>query len=315
MPDCIAAVEQAFIDHADNETIPPDVLGVHVSGGGFHIKTAGFTSSASRSGRFVAKINANFPANPGTRGLPTVQGILALFDATDGRIIAVMDSIEITSLRTAAATAVAAKHLAPNPKVVTIVGCGEQSRYQLRALACVRSIEAIEAVDLDAERVKRFADDIRRELGIDVKTLTGVEQASRDTNIWITCTTARRWMLGREHVRPGAFVAAVGADNPEKQEIEPQLLAENVVIVDILEQCATIGDLHHALSDGAMCRSDVRADLAGVVSGRSLGRSSADEIIIFDSTGTALEDIAAASLVYDRAVAAGAGSNVDLGSS
>lgn len=300
---CIDAVERAFDDHASGGTIGPAVLGVHVHGGGFHVKAAGL-SSASRVPVFAAKINANFPANPATHQLPTIQGVLALFDATNGRVLALMDSIEITSLRTAAATGLAAKHLAPTIADVVICGCGEQSRHQLRALACVRALQRVRAFDVDAPRAVRFANDIQRELGVDARAIDDLT-AARDATIWITCTPSRRWILGREHVAPGAFVAAVGADNPGKQEIEPELLAANVVIADVLDQSAAIGDLHHAIDAGIMRREDVRGELADIVSGRVRGRRSNDEIIIFDSTGTALEDVAAAAVVYDHAIARG----------
>lgn len=303
MPACIAAVERAFVNHAQGGTVGPAVLGVHVDGGGFHVKAAGLVSPG-RSPIFATKINANFPDNPAKRGLPTIQGVLGLFDAANGRVLALMDSIEITSLRTAAATAVAAKHLAPALADVVICGCGEQSRHQLRALACVRSVRRVRAFDTDAQRATRFAADMQRELGVDATVIDDLASA-RDATIWITCTTSRRWFLGRQHVASGSFVAAVGADNPEKQEIEPELLATNVVIADVLEQSATIGDLHHAIAAGLMSREGVRAELSEVVSGRVRGRQSDHEIVIFDSTGTALQDVAAAAVVYDHAIARG----------
>ena len=313
MPECIAAVEAAFRRHAHGETIPPGVLGTHVHGGGFHVKAAGILGAGDERPLFAAKINANFPANPDQRGLPTIQGVLALFDAANGRVLALMDSIEVTSLRTAAATAVAAKYLAPNRAVVTICGCGEQSRHQLRALACVRSIERVMAFDTSAERASQFARDMTRELAVDVRGVDELDAATTETTIWITCTPARRWFLGRAHVARGAFVAAVGADNPEKQEIEPELLASSAVVADVLEQCATIGDVHHAIAAGVMRREDVRAELADVVAGRALVRHSADEIVVFDSTGTALQDVAAAAAVYSRALETNDTLIVDLG--
>jgi ornithine cyclodeaminase/alanine dehydrogenase-like protein (mu-crystallin family) len=311
MSDCITAVEEAFIAHASGHTIPPGVLGAHVQSGGFHVKTAGL-ATPSRTPRFAAKINANFPGNRSASGLPTIQGILALFNADDGRVLALMDSIEITSLRTAAATAVAAKHLAPTGGPVTIIGCGEQSRYQLRALACVRAVEHVTAIDVDESQANRFAVSAKQEHKLKVDVRATVADAPRATKTWITCTSSHDWFLGRAHVAPGSFVAAVGADNPEKHEIEPELLAESAVVADILEQCATIGDLHHALTAGVMRREDVRAELSDVVSGRKRGRHSEDEIVVFDSTGTALQDVAAASLVYERAVATGTGLVVEL---
>jgi alanine dehydrogenase len=152
MPDCIDAVERAFLRHARGETIPPGVLGAHVEGGGFHVKSAGLLDPAEGRPVFAAKVNANFPGNPDRTGLPTIQGVIALFDAANGRLLALLDSIEITSLRTAAENAVAAKYLAPDPAIVTICGCGAQSRSQLRALACVRTITRILALDPSADR-------------------------------------------------------------------------------------------------------------------------------------------------------------------
>jgi alanine dehydrogenase len=313
LPDCIGAVERAFARQARGETIPSGVLGTHVAGGGFHVKSAGLSHAVNGRPAFAAKVNANFPGNPDRHGLPTIQGVIALFDAADGRVLALLDSIEITSLRTAAATAVAAKYLARDNAIVTICGCGGQSRDQLRALTCVRSVRRVMAYDVDAARARRFAEDMRGELGLEVEVLPGLAEAARETGIWVTCTPARRWFLGRAHVSAGAFVAAVGADNPEKQEIEPELLASSAVVVDLLEQSATMGDLHHAIHTGLMRREDVRAELADVVAGEKAGRVSPEEIVVFDSTGTALQDVAAAALVYEGARANGVGLTVRLG--
>jgi alanine dehydrogenase len=310
--DCIEAVEGAFLRHARGETIQPGVLGTRVDGGGFHIKSAGLLEAVDGRPVFAAKVNANFPGNPSRSGLPTIQGVIALFDAADGRLLSVLDSIEITSLRTAAATAVAARHLAPDPAIVAICGCGEQSRYQLRALSCVRSIKRVMALDIDAGKAKSFAREMAAELNLEVTVIADLADAGRETNVWVTCTPARRWFLGRAHVARGAFIAAVGADHPEKQEIEPELLAESAVVTDLLDQSAAIGDLHHALGRGLMRREDVRAELAEIVSGRKKGRLSLQEVVVFDSTGTALQDVAAAALVYERARSRGAGLSIAL---
>jgi alanine dehydrogenase len=311
MKECIAAVERAFAFHATGATIAPSVLATHVAGGGFHVKTAGLVGDEHV---FVAKVNANFPENPASRGLPTIQGVIVLFDADSGQPLAVLDSIEITSIRTAAATAVAAQHLArTDASVITICGCGEQGRSQLRALRAVRPIRRVFAVDSDAERAATYACEMAPELGIEVTAVDDRSVATRQSDIVVTCTTARQWFLGRDDVTLGAFIAAVGADNPEKQELEPALLAASTVVVDLLEQCAAMGELHHALEAGVMTRESVHADLAEIVSGRKIGRRSEDEIMVFDSTGTALQDVAAAWMVYRRAVAAGIGIPVDLG--
>jgi alanine dehydrogenase len=290
------------------------VLGTHVVDGGFHVKTAGLVGSAGARAYFAAKINANFPGNPARHGLPTIQGAITLHDAADGVLLAVLDSMEITTLRTAAATAVAARALArADARVLTVLGCGIQGRSQLLAMSRVRSLERVFAWDLEAAAAVRYADEMAHTLGCEVRSVADYHTAVQASDVVVTCTPSRRPLLAASDVPPGCFVAAVGADSEDKQELAPDLLARAVVVVDVLEQCARIGDLHHALVSGAMRRDDVHAELADVVSGRRPGRRSATEITIFDSTGTALEDVAAAALVYERAVGAGRGIALRLG--
>jgi alanine dehydrogenase len=309
--ECIAAVEDAFRLHAEGCSLPPGVLGVRAPGGGFHIKAAGL-----ELGRlyFAVKTNANFPENPRRHALPAIQGVIVLCDATDGRPLAVMDSIEVTILRTAAATAVAAKHLArADSRTATICGCGNQGRAQLRALARVLPLTRAHAYDVDPALATAYARDVSAELGFEVTPALDLAAALADSDVCVTCTPSRKAFLLRDRVRPGTFVAAVGADSSDKQELDPHLMAAGVVVTDVLEQCAEIGDLHHALAAGVMTRDGVHAELADLVTGRRPGRRSRQEITIFDSTGTALQDVAAAAVVYERAVAAGVGLAVHLG--
>ena len=119
--------------------------------------------------------------------------------------------------------------------------------------------------------------------------------------------TARTAILDIHHLHPGLFIAAVGADNPEKQELTPALLAKTKIVADILEQAATMGDLHHALKTGAVRREDVHGELADVICGRVRGRTSDDETFVFDSTGTALQDVAVSSIAVQRAMQRGTG--------
>jgi ornithine cyclodeaminase/alanine dehydrogenase-like protein (mu-crystallin family) len=117
----------------------------------------------------------------------------------------------------------------------------------------------------------------------------------------------------REHVREGTFIAAVGADSADKQELGPTLMAAAMVVTDSTDQCATIGDLHHAIAAGVLSRDGVHAELAELVTGKKAGRRSEAEITVFDSTGTALQDVAAAALVYEKAMADGIGLHYVLG--
>lgn len=308
---CIAAIEDAFRAQAEGRTLPSGVLGTHVENGGFHVKTAGLQG---RGFYYAAKVNANFPGNPERHGLPTIQGVIGLYDACNGRLIALMDSTELTSIRTAAATAVAAKFLARSDSTTAmIIGCGNQGRSQLRALSRVLSIEHVFACDSSAALADRYASEMSVELGIRVDVSERYRDELKGRDIIVTCTPSRESLLFAGDVSPGTFIAAVGADWEQKQEIAPELLASSVVVADVLDQCAVIGDLHHAIESGLMRREDVHAELADIVSGRRPGRSAAEEIIVFDSTGTALEDVAAASVVYERAVSRGRGLEVMLG--
>jgi len=283
--DCIDAVENAFRLLGLGQVPRPAIAGVHADGGAFHLK------AAIAGNRFAAKINSNF-----FDAKPRIKGVIVLSDAKDGRVLAVMDSIEITILRTGAATAVAAKYLArKDVRTALIFGCGAQGRVQARALRRVRDIEKIFAHDSNPDAAADFAEEIGGE----------AVPAPVGADIIVTCTPAREPIL--HHVQPGTFVAAIGADSEEKQELAPALMASSKVVTDVTDQCALIGELHHAIAAGVMRREDVYAELSEVIAGRKRGREREDEVIIFDSTGMALQDVAAAAIVYDRALAAGRG--------
>ena len=306
---CIAAVEHGFRALALGKVAAPGILGLHGEAGSFHVK-AGFL--ADDRPYFAAKLNANFPGN-GACGLPTIQGAVMLFDATDGRLLAVMDSMGITALRTAAASAVAAKHLARERcEALLICGCGGQAQAQLRAILRVRKPGRIYAYDQATDRAARFASACAQEAGVEIAPVTDLARAVAASDLIVTCTTSRRWFIGRAMVRDGTFIAAVGADNEDKQEIDPQLLAHAKVVTDLTAQACTIGDLHHAIAAGLMTAEGVHAELGEVIAGLKPGRADADETIVFDSTGTGLQDVAAAIAVYRSALRREAGVRFDF---
>jgi alanine dehydrogenase len=309
--DCVLAVEQAFRLQGEGRAPAPGVLGVHAQGGGFHIKAG--TLPLSRN-YFAAKANANFPGNP-ARGLPTIQGVVLLFDADSGQVLAAMDSIEITILRTGAATAVAAKYLArKDSRVAMICGCGNQGRVQLRAINHAFPLEKDFVWDIQKDAAEKFAQEMAAELGIAMTPVFDLPAALRQSDICVTCTPAKKLFIHEKDVPQGMFIAAVGADNEDKQELDPALLGpKNKVVADVVAQCATIGDLQHALAAGTATVSGIHAELGEIVCGRKEGRTSADEITIFDSTGMALQDVASAALVYEKAIAVGTGAEISFG--
>jgi alanine dehydrogenase len=302
---CIAAVEAAFRQLAEGSVPPPAILGMQAGRGSFHVKAGLLTADRPY---FAAKLNANFPENERRHGLPTIQGAVILSDASSGVPLAIMDSISITALRTAAASAVAAKYLASKSwQTLLICGCGAQARAQLDALLSIRTPQKVLAYDIDASKAAAFAEAVAQSTGIMAKPVRELRESVMEADVVLTCTTARKYFITHEMVRRGAFIAAVGADHENKQEIEPELLAHAKVVTDVTAQAAAIGDLHHAIAAGAMSAEQVHAELGEVVAGRKAGRVRDDEIIVFDSTGTGLQDVAAAIAVYHKALAEKAG--------
>jgi ornithine cyclodeaminase/alanine dehydrogenase-like protein (mu-crystallin family) len=307
--DCRTAVEEAFRAFGNGEAAPPAIVGVRGVDGGFHIK-----AGLWRRGRcfFAAKVNGNFAGNV-ARGLARIQGVVVLSEGDTGEPLALMDSASITTLRTAAATAVAAQQLArQDASIVTICGCGIQGRAQLIALSHARMISKVFAFDVNHECAEDFAREMKDALAINTLAVDDLRTASRASDIVVTCTSSNTPLLFDGDLSPGAFVAAVGADSETKQELDSTLLSTVTLVTDVTAQCATIGDLHHAIAAGTMSLDLVHAELGEIVAGRKRGRSSEDEVIVFDSTGMALQDVAAAAAVYEAAVRTGRGTVVTL---
>jgi len=309
--DYVTAVEEAFRLHAAGQTHLPDVVHLQGQDGGLHVKAAGLHLPQTH---VAVKLNSNFTHNTERFGLPTIQGAILLCDARTGTLLAVMDSIEITISRTGAATALAARHLAkPDSTVATICGCGSQGRIQLIALKHMLPLERVYAFDSHPEAAHAFAAQMTQELGIDVTVPATLREGTAASDVIATCTPSRQPILYKADVSPGAFVAAVGADSPEKQELDPRLLSSSTIVVDILEQCAAMGELHHALEGGIVSRASVHAELGEILAGMKPGRRSPDEIVVFDATGTAIQDVASAVAVYERAIEQGVGLRCSLG--
>jgi alanine dehydrogenase len=307
---CIDAVERAFRLHAEQRTFGPRVVGLPTEDGGFHIKIAGLRGDRNY---FAAKTNGNFPNNTQRFGLPTIQGTVVLADASNGTPLAVMESGSITMLRTGAATAVAAKYLARRDShTATVVGCGVQGEIQLAAIHAVLPLQRALLVDTDHARAENAAARATTRLGLRAEAAKDLRAALRESDVCVTCTPARRAYVMAGDIAPGTFIAAVGADSQGKQEIDASLVASATLVVDVIDQCSEIGELQHALAGGLMTREQVHAELGDVVAGRRSGRTQRDEITIFDSSGTALQDVAAAVAVYEKARATGRGTEVML---
>ncbi len=251
----------------------------------------------------VKWVNAH-PENPARHGLPSVLALYILSDPETAAPLAVMDGTLLTAVRTGAAAAVASRHLAkPAPRSIGFVGCGVQSRFLLEAHRVVFGALEVRAFDVRPEAAARFAAEAG---GIAVSA----EQAA-GCDIVCTATPSRSPIVERSWIRNGAHINALGADAPGKQELDPRILTDAKVVIDDWEQATESGEVNVALHDGRYQREQIHGTLGEVIAGKKTAREG-DEITVFDSTGLAIQDLALARHVYDRARERGLGAAMEI---
>jgi ornithine cyclodeaminase len=313
---CIEAVEEAFAAYATGGAELPGVIHLDVPErrGEIHIK-AGYLRGGPC---YAVKIASGFPANADL-GLPANDGMVALFDARTGAPAAfLMDNGYITDLRTAAAGAVAARHLAKRDlRRVGVIGSGAQARLQPALLARVRPFREVRVWGRRPERARACADDLRRgadwPAGAAVEAVESVRQAVEGADLVITATASREPLVRAEWLSAGALVTAVGSDGADKQELDVEVLSRaDRIVADSLPQCLRLGEIHHAVERGAIRPEKVDAELGEIAAGRKPGRRSDSELIVCDLTGVGVQDVAAAARVLERARARGAGEMVEI---
>jgi ornithine cyclodeaminase/alanine dehydrogenase-like protein (mu-crystallin family) len=256
---------------------------------------------------YSLKTVAVFPENP-TRGLDAHQGTVTLFDGETGEVRVLMNASAITAIRTAAVSAVATKLLArADAKVLAILGAGVQARSHLEAMRAVRDFGTVRIASRTAEHAEALAAEAGAE------AVGSAEEAVRDADVVVTATSATEPVLKREWLKEGAHVNAVGGRPPQMTELDTATVAESSFFVDRRESAeAEAGDYRAALEAGAIGPDHIRAELGEVLIGAHPGRTSPDELTVFRSLGLAVEDLAAAEYVVERARASGAGTEVPL---
>ncbi len=310
LPDYIRAVEAAHRAHGLGQIIEPDLLHAEAESGEFHIKIGGL---AGEPAYFGLKANGGFFNNAEKYGLPNILGVIYICDSKNGLPLAVLDSVVISRFRTGAATAVAAKYLArADSQVQTVCGPGTQGRIQIEALLQVLPIKQVFVHGRDQARADAFAIKCAAELGINAMPAGSLADSLAVSDVLVTCTPSNEALVERDWIPPGMFVAAVGADSPGKQELAAEILAENTVVADILHQSLRVGESQHAIAAGLMTPEHIHAQLGEVICGLKPGRVDDEDIIVYDSTGTALQDVAAAALLYEKSLKDGSGTEFDL---
>ncbi|MEM2890551.1 MAG: alanine dehydrogenase [Candidatus Hadarchaeum sp.] len=311
MREVIDAVEKAFMAKGLGKVqMPPkSYVNFEKYGGDFRVMPA-YLEDMGAAGVKIVNVH---PKNPKKYRLPTVMATILLLDPKTGAPLTIMDGTLITNLRTGAGGAVAAKYLARrDSKVVAMLGAGVQARTQLLGLNEVLKIEEVRINDIDAKNASRFAAEMRNELGVETKVFRRVKETVEVADVIVTTTPSTKPILMNEYVRSGTHINAIGADAPGKQELDPAILLRAKVVVDDVEQAIHGGEVNVPLAKGLISRSDIYADLGEIVTKKKPGRTSSDEITVFDSTGLAIQDIATDWFVYQKAKKLGKGKWVEL---
>jgi alanine dehydrogenase len=280
----VEAVREAFLAfHRGEWTMPPKVYVPAYPAGDFR------AMPALGAGHASLKWVTSYPGNP-ARGLPTVMGVVLLSDASDGRLVAVLDAGAVTALRTGAAAVLAAETLG-RPGTAAVIGAGVNGKAAARTF--LARGQDVQFWDVDTARAEAAAE----ELGAGVAASR--EEALAAERL-VTMTPGHEVLLAEGSLRPGQHVSLMGADGPGKAEIAVAELARTRVFCDDWEQASHNGELAHALEAGALAREEV-TELGAVLAGGAPGRTSDEEITAFDSTGLAIQDLAIALAAMEAA--------------
>ena len=304
MADCIPAVEAAYAQFSRGETILPPIVSMALEdrNAELDVKT-GFIPGCNR---IAVKMAAGFYENEKRYGLPSWPALVMVADGDSGFPLAVMDGGYLTTVRTGAAGAVGAKYLArKDAHTVFIMGAGNQARIQLAGLVQVlpnlKKVYVHSPVD---DGHFACAQEMREATGLDVEAVAEAERVPecvRASQVIVTVTPSRKALIQREWIAPGTHINAIGSDGEGKQELDPAILRDAKVVADCFKQTSCFGECQHAVAAGYMTADGdgLFGEIGELAGGMKPGRENDDEITVFDATGMAVLDVAAASIVYD----------------
>ncbi|MCF6429915.1 iminosuccinate reductase BhcD [Leisingera sp. MMG026] len=270
----------------------------------------GFKGGFDRAGLTLGlKAGGYWPNNLEKRGLINHQSTVFLFDPDTGKVKAMVGGNLLTALRTAAASSVSIKHLArQDAKVIGMIGAGHQAKFQLRAALEQRSFEKVIGWNLHPEMLPNLQE-VADEAGLPFEAVE--LDGMREADVIISITSSFDAILTADQVSPGTHIACMGTDTKGKQEVDPQLLVAADVFTDEVAQSISIGEAQHAVTQGLIQEADV-AQIGAVINGTNPGRTSDDQITLFDGTGVGLQDLAVAASVVEVAVEQGIAIEVDF---
>jgi len=294
----LSSAERAFVALARNEVVSPMPMGVEIPEvhGEVHVKGAHIRGAAV----FAFKVATGFYGNV-ELGVPTGSGLVLVFDAATGFPLAVLsDNGYLTDLRTAAAGALAARHLTPNrPLVLAVVGAGVQGRFQAELIQKVRDLAKVKVWSRKESSRKRYVSQMSKTLGVHVYEFPDVAGAVADADLVVTATPSQVPLVLPGMLKPGATVIAVGSDGPSKRELATEVITSaDKLVCDVTAQCIRLGEMHHAVRTGRLPLDGIYAELGQIVVGDIPGRKG-DETIICDLTGSGAQDTAIAETAWE----------------
>jgi ornithine cyclodeaminase/alanine dehydrogenase len=264
-------------------------------------------------GALACKVVTVYKNNPTRHNLPTIIGKVLLQDPATGEVICIMDGGYLTAVRTGAVSGLATKYLARTDmgQVAAIVGAGVQAKMQLWAMATTRELSRAYVYDVSADALSAFIPEMSAKLRLEILPADSPAQMLAVADIVCTASSSSTPLFDGSLVRPGTHINGIGSHSPNARELDTAIIQRSRVVVDSVEACLKeAGDIMIPLQEGAISQAHIQTELGDVVLGRKPARTNAQEITLFKSVGLAIQDAAAAQLVYERARQAGVGQNV-----
>ena len=310
MGDCMKVVEQAFTELANGTAVlplrtaltPPDGLSLYMP------------AYLKEMGALACKVVTVYKNNPSKHNLPTTIGKVLLQDPETGDVKCIMDGGYLTAVRTGAASGVATQHLARNDKqqVVAIFGAGVQAKMQLWAMSIARDISHAMVYDLSDVAIDNFVTEMQAKLGFPIRKATNLEEMLK-ADIICAATSSSDPLFDGQLVRAGTHINGIGSHTPHQRELDSTIVARSLFVGDSREACfKEAGDIIIPVKEGIITEDHFYAELGEILTGRKAGRSDNQQITLFKSNGLAIQDVATAKLVYDKALLAGIGVNVEI---
>jgi len=311
MSDCINIVEKAFAELASGTAILPLRIGITPPDG----LSLYMPAYLKQMGALACKVVTVYKNNPKQHNLPTTIGKVLLQNPETGEVICIMDGGYLTAVRTGAASGVASKYLARTHRgqVAGIFGAGVQAKMQLWAIAAARDLTRALIYDISPEAAASYIKEMTSKLKLEIIPADSPRQILAEADIICTASSSATPLFDGSQVRPGTHINGIGSHTPGARELDSTIIKRSKLVADSYDACLKeAGDIMIPLQEGVISKDHMYAELGEIILGRKKARINDSEITLFKSNGLAIQDAAAAKLVYDRAKQAGIGKEIAL---